>query len=232
VDSTFNDPKGHAEAICREIIGRKMKVRLRTMGMNPRHCSEELFELMIHAGFAQIDATPDTASVRMLKTMGKGFHLEEVINMATLIRKFNLPTMWFFLFGGPGEDRSTFNETVDFIRSYISPEDLVYLNAGLRIYPHTPLYRTAVNEGRIKPGQSILYPPVYYYSEEFPKQELEQCIRETAQLFHNCIPALETAPPKEMIGEAVAKRSKEELTEPMFRTLLGIRKQWRIGGRI
>ncbi len=35
VDSTFNDPKGHAEAICREIIKRRLKVRLRTMGINP-----------------------------------------------------------------------------------------------------------------------------------------------------------------------------------------------------
>ncbi len=232
VDSTFNDPKGHAEAICREIIRRKLKVRLRTMGMNPRHCSEELFELMMHAGFAQIDATPDTASPRMLKTMKKGFNLDEIVEMATLIRKFNLPTMWFFLFGGPGEDRSTFNETVDFIRSYISPEDLVYLNAGLRIYPNTPLCHTAIREGRIKPDESILYPPVYYYSAALPKKELEQCIRETAQLFHNCIPALETAPPKEMIGEAVAKKNREGLTEPMFRTLLAIRRQWRKEGRI
>ncbi|MEI7982907.1 MAG: cobalamin-dependent protein, partial [Bacteroidota bacterium] len=54
VDSTFNDPKNHAEAICREIIRRKMKVSLRTMGMNPRHCSEALFELMMKAGFSQI----------------------------------------------------------------------------------------------------------------------------------------------------------------------------------
>ena len=35
VDSTFNDPENHAENICREIIKRKLKVRLRTMGINP-----------------------------------------------------------------------------------------------------------------------------------------------------------------------------------------------------
>ncbi len=232
VDSTFNDPRGHAEAICREIISRKLKVRLRTMGMNPRHCSEELFDLMIRAGFVQIDATPDTASPRMLRSLDKGFRLEEIRTMATLIRKFNLPTMWFFLFGGPGENPSTFRETVDFIRACVNPEDLVYMASGLRIYPQTPLYRTALIEGMVSPGESILYPPVYYYSKEMGKEDLDASIQETARLLHNCIPALETSPSPEMIKEAAALRQAENLTEPMFRTLLRIRKRWRDAGLV
>lgn len=60
VDSTFNEPKGQAEVICRAIIKRKIRPRLRTMGVNPRNTSRELFELMLEAGFTQIDV-PRTA---------------------------------------------------------------------------------------------------------------------------------------------------------------------------
>ena len=35
VDSTFNEPPGHAEEICAEIVRRGLRVRLRTMGINP-----------------------------------------------------------------------------------------------------------------------------------------------------------------------------------------------------
>jgi len=232
VDSTFNDPEGHAESICREIISRNIKVRLRTMGINPRHANEQLFELMLRAGFVQIDATPDSASPRILKNLCKGFDLVSIERMALMIRKFDIPTMWFFLFGGPGEDEVTFRETLDFIDNFIDPADLVYMNAGLRIYPRTPLYAIAEKEGRIAAGQTVFRPPVYYYSANIAKNRLDQLIRQAALLRHNCIPALETAPLPEMVAEAVEIRKIHQLEEPMFRTLLRIRAKWRREGKI
>ena len=226
VDSTFNDPRGHAEAICREIIRRKLRVRLRTMGINPRNSSEELFELMMEAGFIQIDATPDTASPTLLANLGKGFDLHEVQQMATAIRKFNLPTMWFFLFGGPGENEETFKETLDFIDQYINPEDLVYM-ASARVYPNTPLEKTALQEKVINPGQSLLYPPVFYFSNEISRDRLVQLIHDASSDRLNCIYSAETRPPLEMLQEAHRIRSEQKLKEPMFRTLLRIRKEWK-----
>jgi len=230
VDSTFNDPVGHAEAICREIIRRKLRVRLRTMGINPRNSSEKLFELMMQAGFVQIDATPDTASPTLLLNLGKGFELAEVRKMAAAIRKFDLPTMWFFLFGGPGENDNTFKETLDFIDQYINPDDLVYMAAGLRIYPNTPLEETALQEQVIIPGQSLLYPPVFYFSKGFPRTRLVNLIREVSSERLNCVYSAETRPPAEMLSEAHNLRTDKKLIEPMFRTLLRIRKDWKAKG--
>jgi radical SAM superfamily enzyme YgiQ (UPF0313 family) len=232
VDSTFNDPKGHAEAFCREIIRRKLNVKLRTMGINPRNVSPGLFELMMEAGFTQIDATPDSASEKMLKKLDKGFTLREVQNMASLIKQFDLPTMWFFLFSGPGEDEKTFSETMEFIDSYINPDDLVYMNAGLRVYPGTPLYKIALKEGRINANQSLLYPPVYYYSDQMGKERVDQLIHEAAMSRPNCLPSLDTKPQPEMVREAIELRASESLTEPIFRTLLRIRKKWIIAGKL
>jgi radical SAM superfamily enzyme YgiQ (UPF0313 family) len=230
VDSTFNDPRGHAEAICREIIRRKLRVRMRTMGINPRNSHEELFELMMEAGFVQIDATPDTASPALLSNLGKGFELHEVRQMANAIRKFNLPTMWFFLFGGPGENEDTFKETLDFIDQYINPEDLVYMTAGLRVYPNTPLETIALQEQVIKPGQSLLYPPVFYFSKGISGDRLVQLILEATAERYNCIYSAETRPPEEMLKEAQKLRAEQHLNEPMFRSFLRIRKEWRTKG--
>jgi radical SAM superfamily enzyme YgiQ (UPF0313 family) len=230
VDSTFNDPKGHAELICREIISRKIKVKLRTMGINPRNASEELFELMMEAGFVQIDVTPDTASPTLLKTLGKGFSIDEVRQMATTIRKFDLPTMWFFLFGGPGENEDTFKETIDFIDEYINPDDLVYMASGLRIYPNTPLEKIALNENVIEPGQSLLNPPVFYFSSGIPKERLVQQISKVSSERVNCVSPGDTRPPIAMMQEAKRIRIEKKLNEPMFRTLLRIRKEWNAKG--
>jgi radical SAM superfamily enzyme YgiQ (UPF0313 family) len=232
VDSTFNDPAGYAEAICREIIKRGRKFRLRTMGINPRHTSDGLFNLMMEAGFVQIDATPDTASPAMLESLGKGFSLEDIGKMALLIRKFDLPAMWFFLFGGPGENGDTYRETIDFIDRFVNPDDMVYMNAGLRIYPNTPLHSVAIKEGRIRPGQSVFDPPVYYFSREMPKEILDAAIRETSSGRPNCISSSDTVPPAEMVKEAIGIRTATGTGEPMFRTLMKIRRRWVSEGRL
>ncbi len=232
VDSTFNDPRGHAESICREIISRKIKVKLRTMGINPRHVSEELFELMQRAGFVQIDATPDSASPSVLHLLDKGFGLDHIERMAGMISKFNIPTMWFFLFGGPGETEGTFNETLDFIDKFVNPADLVYMNAGLRIYPGTPLYSMSVREGRFTHSDSVFQPPAYYYSDKITKGHLDHLIRKASRSRHNCLHALETAPSPEMISEALEMRKNHGLDEPMFRTLLRLRANWMAEGKL
>jgi len=232
VDSTFNEPREHAEALCQAIIDKKLKVRLRTMGINPHNTDRKLFELMVRAGFAQIDVTPDSASEIMIKNLRKGFGIDDIHRTADLIREFNLPAMWFFLFGGPGETEQTFRESIDFIDQYVNPEDLVYLSAGLRIYPGTPLHKTAVEEGLLKPGEPIFYPSAFYFSDKLGKEGLDRLIQEASKTRINCLPSNQTTPSPEMIQEAVKLRQIHHLTEPMFRTLLRIRKKWIASGKL
>ncbi len=223
VDSTFNDPAGHAEAICREIIGRKLKVRMRTMGINPENTSEELLLLMMEAGFTQIDSTPDTASPVMLNNLRKNFSLEQLQKTALLLKKHNLPTMWFFVFGGPGETHSTIDETFAFIEDYISPEDLVFIATSLRIYPFTKLYDIALSEGMIQAGDSLLK-PVFYDSPSFPHEKLSVYLREKIGRKHNILFTSDVRPSPEMMKETIQYRAENNLNEPMFRSLLRIRK--------
>jgi radical SAM superfamily enzyme YgiQ (UPF0313 family) len=228
VDSTFNDPPGHAESICREIARRGLSPRLRTMGINPSNATRELFDLMIAAGFAQIDCTPDTASPRMLANMGKNFTLDQLRSTARIVREFDIPTMWFFIFGGPGETGDTVRETFDFIDTHISGKDMVHMTCGLRIYPGTGLYRRAIEDGTLAPDDPAS-DTRFYISRELGMERLFDMIREASLQRPNCVPVMETEPSPEMMREAMETRREQGLTEPMFRTLLRIR--YRMFGR-
>ena len=151
---------------------------------------------------------------------------EEIEKMAVFIKKYDLPTMWFFLFGGPGENEGTVNETLDFIHRFVNSEDLVYMAAGLRIYPDTPLEKIALMDKCITEGQSLLYPQKFYYSKEIAREYLAQRIMETSLKWHNCLPSSETRASPGMLQEAQKRRELLGLKEPMFRTLLRIRKEW------
>lgn len=222
VDSTFNDPKGHAEAICREIIKRNIKARFRTMGINPLNTSAELFYLMQKAGFAQMDCTPDSASPTMIANLKKNFTLRQLEDAARLIKETGMPTMWFFLFGGPGENEKTFNETLEFIDKWIDPYDLVHLTVGLRVYPNTGLHAVALAEGKIS-KEDTLFAPCFYVSDLLGQEKLNCLINLAALQRPNCLPVWDSAPSPEMLMEAMEMQQQLKLNEPMFRTLLKIR---------
>jgi len=225
VDSTFNHPSEHAENICREIISRKLSLRLRTMGVNPSGVTPELIGLMRQAGFTQIDCTPDSASDIMLQNLQKGFTRKRLEKVVRILKEAEMPTMWFFVLGGPGENDETMDETFDFIHRFIDEYDLVYITEGLRIYPKTGLEEVAIQEGLINKGQSLLFPH-FYVSRFLGQKKLADRVKAFVAKHHNCLRSVDSSPSKEMIGKAIEIRKKENLAdEPMFRTLLRVRKE-------
>jgi radical SAM superfamily enzyme YgiQ (UPF0313 family) len=222
VDSTFNDPAGHAEAVCRALIGKKISARLRTMGINPAHASSELFGLMRAAGFTQIDCTPDSGSSTMLANFRKNFSLAQLQRTAHLIREADMPTMWFFVFGGPGETEDTIEETFSFVDSFVQPLDMVYMMVGLRIYPNTELCTIARQEGVIRP-HNTLQRPAFYVSPVLGKERIDASLKNASAIRHNCVLAAESKPSPEMMKRATELRLQGFGNEPMFRTLLRVR---------
>ncbi|HOX42740.1 MAG TPA: cobalamin-dependent protein [Myxococcota bacterium] len=223
VDSTFNDPPGHAEEVCRAIAARGLGVRLRTMGVNPGQVSASLLALMRRAGFAQVDCTPDSASPRMLAALHKNFDRPALERAAAELRRADMPTMWFFLLGGPGEDEASLAETFDFVDRCVDPADMVHLTAGLRIYPRTGLHRAALAEGLVAPDDPLLAAR-FYVSPRLGAARLRELVARAAETRPNCVPAWEATPPADMLREAAALRARDGLQEPMFRTLLRLRR--------
>jgi radical SAM superfamily enzyme YgiQ (UPF0313 family) len=222
VDSVFNDPPEHAERICEEIIKRKLKVRLRTMGINPKNVNANLISQMQQAGFKQIDCTPDTASEQLLATYGKNFNKKDLIRSAHIFHDEKIPVMWFFILGGPGETIDTLNETFDFIESYTDDLDLIYLFDSMRIYPGTKLYNIAVDDGCIRGNESILE-PVYYRAKPVRDGIMEACIKERRAGHLNWLTSSETKPDPVLMHKVMNYRTESGVDEPMFRSILRVK---------
>ncbi|MSP60835.1 MAG: radical SAM protein [Myxococcales bacterium] len=163
VDSTFNIPPVHAIALCEELARRKLPsdVELSTMGVNPAAMSTELLEAMKRAGFSNVMCTPESASNVTLKSLRKGFDRDQVIFAAEQLRKAGLKTLWFFLFGAPGETVATVKETLEFCERYIVPTDVALFTAGIRVYPGTPLEKQCKEQGWFDAADNLLRPSWY-----------------------------------------------------------------------
>ncbi len=164
VDNVFNSPPGHAVSICEEVIKRKVRARLHTVELNPLFISEELVRAMEKAGFAGVGITAESASDPVLERLKKGFRVEHLIKAAQIMRKSSLPCLWIFMLGGPGETPETVSETLRFSQKYLKPNDAVFFNAGIRIYPKTGLEEIARREGLLSLAPADMLEPVFYLS--------------------------------------------------------------------
>jgi hypothetical protein len=96
---------------------------------------------------------------------------------------------------------------------------MVHISEGLRIYPHTALYDTAVNEGLVEPGESLLLRR-FYVSPKLGRERLLEIVGREIATRPNCVRSSDSTPPPALLQEASRIRREQGLTEPMFRTLL------------
>ena len=198
------------------------------MGVNPDNVTDSLVTLMREAGFRQIDCTPDTASVPMIAHYRKNFTYRQLVLAAEIFKKHDMPVMWFFILGGPGESVATLHETFDFVEQYIGDLDLVTFSEGMRIYPGTALYDVALREGMIKEGESLLQPS-YYLSSEVADGVLKSVVAERKKNHLNWISISESRPEPQLLQKTLAYRAESRTDEPMFRSLLKV--NWQSAGR-
>ncbi|PLX18494.1 MAG: hypothetical protein C0597_06185, partial [Marinilabiliales bacterium] len=165
--------------------------------------------------------TPDSASEKMIINYRKNFSKNRLIECAKLIRKHDMPTMWFFMLGGPGETEETILETFEFIDEYIYEEDMVHITEGIRIIPETKLYDIAIREAVISEEDHVIE-PMFYVSPSIGKQNLTQILEREISKRNNVLNSIDTTPSPELIQAATRYRDENRVEEPMFRTLLRI----------
>ncbi len=164
VDNVFNSPYEHAVQVCENLISAGNKARLQTVELNPKFVDKQLIILMEKAGFIGVGITAESASDRVLAGLGKDYFRADVERAAKLSAGSKFPCLWIFLFGGPGENKETVKESINFAEQYISRKDVVFFNAGIRIYPGTEIERIARQEGLLTLSHSEMLVPVSYFS--------------------------------------------------------------------
>ena len=171
-DSEFNYPYMHARSICREIIDRGLGSKLRWYAYcSPTPFDEELCRLFLQSGCAGVNFGADSASDRILKTLGRDYTCEDVERTAEICRRCGLVFMYDLLLGGPGETRESLRESIEAMKR-MSPQR-VGASLGVRVYPGTKLAKMILQQGPVatnpnlhgERNESFLAPVFYLLSE-------------------------------------------------------------------
>ena len=158
VDSVLNTSADHVYRICEEIVRRELDVNWGCF-LRPRGLTDDMFRLMKRAGLRHVEFGTDSFCDSVLECYGKAFAFEDVFQSSQRARTHGVRHAHFLILGGPGENRDTLQEGFDNSRRL--KRTVIFPYIGMRLYPGTPLYRTALNEGVIESGVDLLEPRFY-----------------------------------------------------------------------
>ncbi len=150
-DGEFNVPAWHALEVCREIIRRGLGSKMRWYAYcSPAGFSKELAAAMRHAGCVGIDFGADNGSEAMLKSLGRNFSPEDILNCTRWTKQEGMAVMLDLLLGGPGETRGSLEQTVALMKN--ADPERVGVTLGVRIYPGTVLAARMGEGDPLKPS--------------------------------------------------------------------------------
>jgi len=158
VDDIFNYPPADAEALCREMVRQKVDVKWSAF-VNPSFLNEALLKWMIEAGCVGIEFGTDSGSPRMLEHYKKSFTQEDIIQSSKICSTLKVNQCHYLLFGGPGEDEETIEESFH-LMDQLDPTAVIAM-LGIRIYPGTEMEQIALSQGVIRQDSNLIYPHFY-----------------------------------------------------------------------
>jgi radical SAM superfamily enzyme YgiQ (UPF0313 family) len=158
VDNTFNLPNSYALELCRSIAARQLGISWRCI-LYPHQAPEELVAAMAEAGCVEVSLGFESGSKQVLRAMNKRFDPEEVREVSQQLAAHGIRRLGFLLLGGPGETRESVEESLDFAESLNL--EMINISVGIRIYPHTPLAKVAIEESAIDANDDLLHPRFY-----------------------------------------------------------------------
>lgn len=177
VDDIFNIPEEHAIAVCEEMIRCNLGIDW-TCFATPKGMTAELAKLMKAAGCKGIEFGSDAGAEKTLRGLGKSFTIDDIVYAAECCNSIDLPNAHYIIIGGPEEDKTTLKETLALFDK-IKPTAVIAL-IGVRIYPNTLLFRSAIEDGVIEKDSSLLE-PVFYLSPEIDVITVLQNVSEYAK---------------------------------------------------
>lgn len=121
----------------------------------------DYYQKLADAGLTHVEFGTESMCDTMLGKLQKPFVTADVFQAHQKVLKAGLYIAHYFLLGGPGENEETLRETLSGVDQL--EKAVFFFFCGIRIYPHTALYDTAVREGQISLSQNLL-DPVFYRS--------------------------------------------------------------------
>ena len=162
VDNTFNLPQSYAMDLCNRLAAASLDVTWRCI-LYPRKISEDLVKAMAGAGCCEVSLGFESGNNDILRALNKRFDTGEIRQANRILTEYGIRRMGFLMLGAPGETRKTVAQSFDFAESL--DLDALKITLGIRIYPHTDLAKTAIEEGLIAADDNLLFPKFYIEQE-------------------------------------------------------------------
>lgn len=161
VDPVFNVPKEHAEAICRELIRREIKVQWGAY-LHIRNADEAFLVLAREAGCKDYMFSPDAAAVGALAALKKGITRKDIARTVRYFKqnpklKDAFVYLGFFV-SAPGENFIGLLKMLMFwtqLRWTLRGRGRPFVH-WIRIEPETDVHRIALEKGVLKPDTKLL----------------------------------------------------------------------------
>jgi radical SAM superfamily enzyme YgiQ (UPF0313 family) len=167
-DNSFNVPRRHAEAVCRQIIDDGVEVRWRSGAIKPVKMTEDFCSLMKDSGCEYAGLSIESASEKMLAGMQRGYGADDVRKALDCLGESGIPFGLSILLGAPGETPETIRETFDVVDRYSMVEG-VWVNIGIYLWTHhQKVLEAARGAGQLRDDRE-LFDGAYYISPELPE---------------------------------------------------------------
>ena len=152
-DSEFNMPSSHAEAVCQEIISRKLGGQVHWYAyLAPQPFSPNLAALMKEAGLWMISFGLESGNNDILKGMCKNVSVEQSRTAVSMAHQSGIKTSGHFILGLPGETEKTMRQSLALALEL--PLDIAQFYAAAP-FPGTGLYEEALKRGWLSEGSTF-----------------------------------------------------------------------------
>ncbi|MFH1683615.1 MAG: radical SAM protein, partial [Candidatus Margulisiibacteriota bacterium] len=172
-------------ALCEGIINRKLKIRYNISGrlniVNP-----EIIKLLKESGCLSIFYGIESGNQEILDKMGKRITLEQIYKGVALTREAGIFCEYGFMFGQPGENEETLNDTLNLIKNLSQGEFTLQGLFGCIPFPGTQLYEWCKQTGRIKDDEDFYnrYTRQDWFLDQLPVNMTDLSDEKANELFH------------------------------------------------
>jgi radical SAM superfamily enzyme YgiQ (UPF0313 family) len=135
-DDTFTMRSDRVIEICKKIIEKELKITWVAIS-RVNYVNEEMLCWMRKAGCIQISYGVESGSEKIRGVLNKNIKTDDIKRAFALTTKYGILARAYFIYGSPGENWETIQETIDLINE-IKPLSIIFYI--LDIFPGTALY--------------------------------------------------------------------------------------------
>lgn len=150
LDDNFSYDKERTVRICQGILQKGLQKKISWIAQcSIASLDEDSVKIMKEAGCSTVCLGIESANDKVLKALGKGIRLNDIIRVSGILKKYNLLMVAFFIIGSPSETSSDILDSINLCRQ-IRP-DMLQLHY-FSVYPDSP-----ISSGTMMPQMSAPY---------------------------------------------------------------------------